>query len=150
MAVSAALAQGLPAGREVPAIFPPPRPAAPQSQPVPETQYICPVGYQKPDPLSAPPILKVCLPVGPPVGTRIGANSALATQTATSRLGGGVAPAVTSVPVLVCGRRPNVYACGRNAAECCPMTMDNPCYGGAYACKLDASQSGVNTACCIR
>jgi hypothetical protein len=139
-----ASAQGVPAN-EIPAIVPFPQPKVPTPPLVPSVQYDCPTGYAKPDLLQRVQNLRICFPVGnaalAPSGIAVdlpGARTAIGGVTN----GGG--------PGLPCGGRTGFYACGRNAMECCPLTQDNPCFAGAYACKADASQGGANTTCCLR
>jgi len=126
IAVPPASAQGI-QNKQIPAAIAPVPPAkALTPAPVPGSKYDCPVGYTKPELLLRVQNLRMCLPVG-----RTDARTA-------------------SGPILTCGGRTGFYACGRNAMECCPKMQDNPCFSGAYACKADASQSGVNMVCCLR
>ena len=149
IALPLAFAQGIP-NNQIPAItpVPPPRILAP---PTVGAKYDCPTGYAKPDLLLRIQNLRMCLPVGsagltPSGGTAAatipGRPASPAPPDAGARTVGG--------PILACGGRTGFYACGRNAMECCPLTQDNPCFAGAYACKADASRGGANTVCCLR
>jgi hypothetical protein len=150
-----ACAQGIP-NNQIPAILPAP-PAKVLTPPtVPGAQYDCPTGYAKPDLVQRIQNLKVCLPVGITGLTRSGvAANPLARAAAIPSQPARPTPASAGAnnvggPILACGGRAGFYACGRNATECCPMTQDNPCYPGAYACKADTSQGGANMVCCLR
>jgi hypothetical protein len=68
--------------------------------------------------------------------------------------------AVTNISLVVCEvdltlvsaciYRPGYYACGRGASECCPISMANTCFPGAYACSVGGgSVAGARSACCI-
>lgn len=49
-----------------------------------------------------------------------------------------------------CAGRPGYYACGRNAAECCPTNIDNYCFPGSHPCWVPGIAVGqTRTACCI-
>lgn len=158
IALPLASAQGIP-NKQIPAViapFPPPKVLAPPA--VPGAQYDCPTGYAKPELLLRVQNLKICLPVGKAglTPSDIAANRPGGTAAA-AVAGHHVAPAPLSagartsgVAILACGGRTGFYACGRNAMECCPVTQDNPCFSGAYACKADASQAGANMVCCLR
>ena len=157
IALPLTFAQGIP-NNQIPAIKPVPPPKVPASPTVPGAQYDCPTGYTKPDLPLRVQNLKVCLPVGSagltPSGIEV--NSPGGTAAATIR-GQPAPPATPSAgattvgrPILACGGRTGFYVCGRNAMECCPLTQDNPCFAGAYACKADASQGGANMMCCPR
>ena len=155
-ALRTASAQGIP-NNEIPAITPAPaKVLAPVT--VPGVQYECPTGYAKPDLLLRVQNLRICLPVGSASLTPSGiAGNPSGGTTAGSGLGQRTVPAPPSAgartvggPNLACGGRTGFYACGRNAMECCPMTQDNPCFAGAYACKADASKGGANMVCCLR
>jgi hypothetical protein len=158
IALPLAFAQGIP-NNQIPAITPVP-PAKVLAPPtVPGAQYDCPSGYAKPDLPLRVQNLKVCLPVGSagltPSG--IAVNPPDSTAAATIIPGQPAPPSVSSAgartvgrPILACAGRTGFYACGRNAMECCPVTQDNPCFAGAYACKADASQGGANMVCCLR
>jgi hypothetical protein len=146
LAAAHAASQTFPAER-VPAIQPLPLPKPPAPLPAPGAAYTCPAGYVKPDRTSAVPNLKICLPVGTaPLSPTGVAASPLARVPA----GGGRSVPGSANPVVACAARPGTYACGRGGAECCPLNADNPCFAGAYACKLDASRGGANTACCLK
>jgi hypothetical protein len=41
------------------------------------------------------------------------------------------------------------YGCGVNAASCCGLYAPNPCWSGAYSCKLPGSTDHANVDCCI-
>jgi hypothetical protein len=152
-----AFAQGIP-NKQIPGVLP----AAPKALtplPVPGTQYDCPTGYSKPDPLVRVPNLRICLALGGAGSTPSAISPKRAGGTAPASVAGQRAPppplASTGAttgggPIVACGGRTGFYACGRNAMECCAVTQDNPCFAGAYACKADASQRGANTACCFR
>jgi hypothetical protein len=152
-----AFAQSIP-NNQIPAITPVPPPKVLAPPTVPGTQYDCPTGYTKPDLPLRIQNLKVCLPVGSAGLTPSGiAVNPPGSTTAATIPGGPAPPAPPSAgartvghPILACGGRTGFYACGRNAMECCPVTQDNPCYAGAYACKADASQGGANMMCCPR
>jgi hypothetical protein len=151
IALPPASAQGIPNTR-IPEILPAPPAKVVAPATVPGAQYDCPTGYTKPDLPQRIQNLKVCLPVGSAVLT----PSATAAAAVSGRRA-PIAPASTSAgartvgsPILTCGGRTSFYACGRNAMECCPLTQDNPCFAGAYACKADASQGGANRVCCLR
>jgi hypothetical protein len=148
IALPQASAQGIP-NRRVPAIVPAPSAKVVAPATLPDAQYDCPTGYAKPDLPLRIQNLKVCLPVGSggltPSGTAAAAVAAQRTS-APSNTGARTAGS----PILTCGGRTGLYACGRNAMECCPLTQDNPCFAGAYACKADASQGGDNRVCCLR
>ena len=157
IALPLAFAQGIP-NNQIPAIAPVPPPKVLAPPTVPGAQYNCPTGYTKPDLLLGVQNLRMCLPAGsagltrssivvnPPGGTAAatipGRPAPPAPPNAGARTVGG--------PILSCGGRTGFYACGRNAMECCPITQDNPCFAGAYACKGDASQGGANMVCCLR
>ena len=157
IALPLAFAQGIP-NNQIPAITPVPPAKVLAPLTVPGAQYDCPTGYAKPDLPLRVQNLRVCLPVGsanltpsgivanPPGGTAAatipGQRAPPAPPSAGARTVGG--------PILACGGRTGFYACGRNAMECCPVTQDNPCFAGAYACKADASQGGANMVCCLR
>jgi hypothetical protein len=151
-----AAAQGIP-NTQVPAITPvfPPKVLTPPT--VAGAQYDCPTGYAKPDLPLRVQNLRMCLPVGSssltPSGIAVNPPAVLAAQVPGQR----ASPAPSSArartvggPILSCGGRTGFYACGRNATECCLVTQDNPCFSGAYACKVDASQGGANMMCCLR
>jgi hypothetical protein len=164
-----ASAQVIP-NRQIPAILPAPRPKVVAPATVPGTQYDCPTGYAKPDLLLRVQNVRICIPVGGPSPTPAGMAGNPPGSTAAGP--GQPAPrAPTSAgfsppriatnppgaragtmgrPVFACGGRTGFYACGRNAMECCPVTQDNPCFSGAYACKVNASQGGANTVCCLK
>jgi hypothetical protein len=165
-----ASAQGIP-NKQIPAIVPAPPPKAMAPAAVPGTQYDCPTGYAKPDLLLRVQNVRICLPVGSPGSTPSGipANPPGSTATAIpsqpaprapssagftppriATISPGVRARTMGRPVLACGGRTGFYACGRNAMECCPVTQDNPCFAGAYACKVDASQGGANMVCCLK
>jgi hypothetical protein len=157
IALPLAFAQGIPSN-QIPAITPVPPPKVVAPLTVPGAQYDCPTGYAKPDLPLRVQNLRMCLPVGsagltpsgiavnPPGGTVaatiLGRPAPPAPPSAGARTVGG--------PILACGGRTGFYACGRNAMECCPVTQDNPCFAGAYACKADASQGRANMVCCLR
>jgi len=157
IALPLASAQGIP-NKEIPAITPVPPPKVLTPPSVPGAQYDCPTGYAKPELLLRVQNLRICLPVGtagftpsgiaanPPAGT---AAATVPRQRAPPALASTGARTVGG-PIIACGGRTGFYACGRNAMECCPVTQDNPCFAGAYACKADASQGGANKACCLR
>lgn len=163
-----AFAQGIPS-RQVPAIAPAPLPKVLAPARIPGTKYDCPAGYAKPDPLLQVQNVRICLPVGklgfssPGISANIAGSTATAIpsqpanratsnssppRSATNSPGFG--PKTMSRPVLECGGRAGFYACGRNSTECCAVTQDNPCFSGAYSCKLDASQGGANMVCCLK
>ena len=165
-----ASAQVIP-NRQVPAITPAPPPKVLVPAAVPGTQYECPAGYAKPDQLLRVQNVRICLPVGsagstpsgipanPPVGTPTAIPSQSAPRAPSSA--GFTPPRIATIspgarartsgrPILACGGRAGFYACGRNATDCCPVTQDNPCFAGAYACKVDASQGGANMVCCLK
>jgi hypothetical protein len=50
----------------------------------------------------------------------------------------------------VCAGRKDVYSCGRNAAECCTLKQDNPCYAGSYPCDFGPNTGAGRRACCVR
>jgi hypothetical protein len=149
-----ASAQAIPS-KQIPAITPSPPPKVLAPAVVPGGQYDCPQGYEKPRPLQRVQNLKICLPMGssglaissvaanPPVGA---AAAGLTSQSAPAV---PISAGTVGSHVLACGGRTGFYACGRNAMECCPVTQDNPCFSGAYACKVDASQVGANMMCCL-
>jgi hypothetical protein len=165
-----ASAQGIP-NKQIPAIAPAPPPKVLAPATVPGTQYECPTGYAKPDLLLRVQYVRICLPVGSPGPAPAGIVANPPGSTATAIPGQPAPRAPSSAgftpprvatnppgagartvgrPVLACGGRTGFYACGRNAMECCPVTQDNPCFAGAYACKVDASQGGANMVCCLK
>jgi len=155
LALPLAFAQGIP-NNQIPAITPVPPPKVLPPPTIPGAQYDCPMGYAKPDLPLRVQNLKMCLPVGSagltPSG--IAVNPPDGTEAATIP-GRPAPPALLGAraggrPILACGGRTGFYVCGRNAMECCPVTQDNPCFAGAYACKADVSQGGVNMACCLK
>jgi hypothetical protein len=156
IALPLAFAQSIP-NKQIPGILPVPPPKVP-TPPVPGAKYDCPAGYAKPDLLLRVQNLRICLPVGTAGLTPSGIAANPAGGTAAATVAGQrapPAPASTGArtvggPIIACGGRTGFYACGRNAMECCAVTQDNPCFAGAHACKADASQGGVNTACCLR
>ena len=157
IALPLASAQGIP-NKQIPGILPvPPKVLTPLS--VPGAQYDCPTGYTKPDLLLGVQNLRMCLPAGSAGLTRSSIVVNAPGGTAAATIPGRPAPPAPSSsagartvggPILSCGGRTGFYACGRNAMECCPITQDNPCFAGAYACKADASQGGANMVCCLR
>jgi hypothetical protein len=149
IALPPASAQGIPNTR-VPTILPAPPAKIVAPATVPGTEYDCPTGYAKPDLPLRIQNLKVCLPVGSAGLTPSGGTAAATVSGQRAPAPSNAGARTLSGAILTCRSRVGFYSCGRNAMECCPLTQDNPCFAGAYACKADASQGGANRVCCLR